>query len=357
MTHTAEAEVNALHIALLAPPWYAIPPEGYGGIEIVVADLAEALIDRGHHVTVVGAGPRGTRAEMLSTFPEPQYPRMGNAVVEVAHAAAATRLIERVQPDIVHDHSLAGPLVAGVRRQPTVVTVHGPVIEDLELYYRALGRTVGLVALSEAQRRPVPDLPWVGTVHNALSLDSFPFQESKDDYVLVLARCTPDKGVHLAIDAARAAGRRLVMALKCGEPQERAYFNEFLKPRLGPDVDYVGEASTDEKLKLLAGASCLLFPICWEEPFGMVAIEAMACGTPVVAFRRGALPETVRDGITGVLVSRPDELPAAIEQADALSPAACREHVERTFSSAGMAEGYELVYRTMLRAAAVPGSN
>lgn len=348
MTHTADTATDALHITLLAPPWYAVPPEGYGGIEIVVADLAEGLIARGHQVTVVATGPRGTRADTFSTYPEPQSARIGNAVVEVAHAAAAARLIEQVQPDVVHDHCLAGPLLARARRQPTVVTVHGPVTDDFALYYRSLGHEVGLVALSEAQCRPAPDLAWVGTVHNALRVERFPFQDAKDDYTLVLARCSPDKGVHLAIDAARAAGRRLVMALKCSEPQERDYFEEYVEPRLGPDVDYVGEASFTDKLKLLAGASCLLFPVCWDEPFGMVAIEAMACGTPVVGFGRGALPETIRDRVTGVLVSRPDELPAAIGRASSLSPAACREHVERTFSSAGMAEGYERVYRRML---------
>jgi len=277
---------------------------------------------------------------------------MADPVVEVAHGAAAGRLIEGMQPDVVHDHSLAGPLLAAARRPPTVVTVHGPVTDDLELYYRSLGESVGLVALSNAQRRAAPDLPWMGTVHNALGLERFPFQDTKGDWVLVLARCAPDKGVHIAIDAAREAGRRVVMALKCGEPRERDYFEEFVEPRLGPDVDYIGEASTDDKMKLLAGASCLLFPICWEEPFGMVAIEAMACGTPVVAFRRGALPETVLDGVTGVLVSRPEELPAAIQRADSLSPLACREHVERRFSSAGMAAAYEQVYRAAIGAAA-----
>jgi glycosyltransferase involved in cell wall biosynthesis len=340
--------MDKLRIAMVAPPWYEVPPAGYGGIEQVVAELVERLIDRGHQVTLIGIRAEGSRAEVLSTYPTAQAERIGDPAVEAAHAAAADQLIADLRPDLVHDHTLTGPLLAGGREIPTVITAHGPVTDDVGMLFASLGDSIRLVALSEAQIRPRPDLPWAGVVHNAVATDQFPFRAEKDDYALFLGRCNPTKGVHLAIDAARAAGRRLVLAMKCNEPAEQEYFDAEVQPRLGPDTEYVGEAGGEEKLALLAGARCLLFPIRWEEPFGMVAIEAMACGTPVVGFRRGALPEIVAEGVTGVLVSDPDELPAAIAHADTFSPAACRERVETSFSGARMAADYERIYRAVL---------
>ncbi|MDA8371885.1 MAG: glycosyltransferase family 4 protein [Nocardiopsaceae bacterium] len=337
-----------LRLVLLAPPWYEVPPAGYGGIEEVLAELAERLVERGHDVTLVGVGQRATGAKLRVTYGKPQGDRIGESVIEAAHAASAQRIIRDLSPDLVHDHSLAGPLMAAARRAPTLATVHGPITGDHALYYRSLREDLRLAAISEAQRRTMPELPWAATVHNALSLHRFPFRAVKEDYTLVLGRCSPEKGVGTAIQAARTAGHRVVIALKCTEPDERDYFETAIRPLLGSDTDYIGEASAEQKLELLAGAKCLLFPIRWEEPFGMVAIEAMACGTPVVAFRRGALPETVRDGVTGILVSQSAELPTAIESALGLDPHACWEHVNRHFSGTAMARNYEQAYRSVL---------
>ena len=206
---------------------------------------------------------------------------------------------------------MAGPLVAAGRDVPTVVTVHGPVAGELGEYYRQLGTTVSLVAISDRQRRIAPDLNWLATVHNALRVDGFPFRDEKEDWVFFLGRCVQDKGMHVAIDAARAAGRRIVLAAKCTEPLEKAYFEAEIAPRLGPDTEWLGEVSSAEKKELLSRAGCLLFPILWEEPFGMVMIEALACGTPVVALRRGSVPEVVIDGLTGIVCDDPDELPGS----------------------------------------------
>jgi len=333
---------------MVAPPWFDIPPRAYGGIEAVVADLAEALVARGHTVTLIAAGQNGTSARFLRTYEEPPSERLGQPLPEVVHAAAAAEILADLDVDIVHDHSLAGPLTASARSTPTVATIHGPTNGDLSTYYRHLGTAVSLVAISEAQRALAPDLNWTGTVHNGIDVASFPYQETKEDWVLFLGRFDPNKGPDLAIDAARAAGRHIVLAGKLNEPAEHAFFEQAIRPRLGPDATYVGEADARLKRELYAKAACLMFPIRWSEPFGMVMIEAMACGTPVVALRGGSVPEVVVDGTTGIVCTTPDELAAAIDKTAGLLPAACRRHVTRHFDLTTMAEGYEKVYAQLV---------
>ncbi|HEU4425875.1 MAG TPA: glycosyltransferase family 4 protein, partial [Pilimelia sp.] len=306
---------------MVAPPWFDIPPRAYGGIEAVVGDLTEVLVARGHTVTLIAAGRNGTPARFLRTYDEPPSQRLGQPLPEVVHAAAVARLLADLEVDVVHDHSLAGPLTAAGRQTPTVATIHGPTNGDLADYYRHVGTAVSLVAISEAQRGQAPDLNWRATVHNGIDVASFPYQESKEDWVLFIGRFDPDKGPDLAIDAARAAGRSIVLAGKLNEPAEHAYFEQAIRPRLGPDATYVGEADATLKRELYAKATCLMFPVRWSEPFGMVMTEAMACGTPVVALRRGSVPEVVAHGTTGIICTAPDELPAAIDKAASLRPA------------------------------------
>ncbi|UOE18814.1 glycosyltransferase family 4 protein [Thermobifida halotolerans] len=353
MENATASDRPRMRLVLLAPPWYEVPPVAYGGVEEVLGELADRLVDHGHDVTIVGVGRRRTRAKLRTTYGRPQEERIGEHTVEIAHVAAAQRLIAELRPDLVHDHTVAGPLMAAARTAPTLATVHSLLTPDLALCYRSLRGDVRIAAVSEAQRRSAPDLPWAATVHNAVAPHRFPFRAVKEDYTLVLGRCTPDKGIDIAIEAAREAGRRLVIALKCSQPDERDYFDAVVRPLLGSDTDYVGQASRKQKSELLAGACCLLFPVRWEEPFGMVAVEAMACGTPVVGFRRGALRETVRDGVTGVLVSRRTELAEAVDEAVRLDPRACREHVCRRFGGETMARNYEEVYRAVLGSAPV----
>ena len=339
-----------MRIAMIAPPWFTVPPQGYGGVENMCADLVDGLVDRGHEVTLIGAGKAGTRAgRFLSTYAEPPSGRLGEPLPEVLHSAAVARILAGLDVDLVHDHTLAGPLLARGRGVPTVVTMHGPVAGEPGEYYRQLGDTVSLVAISAAQRRAAPDLAWRGTVHNAIDVSSFPYRAEKEEMVLFLGRLHPDKGVHLAIDAARGAGLPIVVAGKCSEPVEQEYFRTFIEPRLGPDVTIFGTADAAAKRELLARATALVFPILWEEPFGMVMIEAMACGTPVVALRRGAVPEVVVDGVTGILCDDPADLPAAITAARDLSPAECRAHVANCFDAETMVGGYESVYRELLQ--------
>ncbi|WP_197319838.1 glycosyltransferase family 4 protein [Saccharomonospora sp. NB11] len=335
-------------IAMIAPPWFELPPSAYGGIEAMAADLIEQLSLRGADLTLVGVGRNGTPADFVPTYDKPNEDRLGQVLPEVTHAAELSDIIEKIDPDVVHDHSLAGPLMARGRRMPTVLTAHGPVNGEMGRYYRGLGDSVHLVAVSDAQRRLAPDLNWVGTVHNAVRVDRFPFQEKKEDYVLFLGRACVEKGIPQAISAARRAGVHLKIAAKCREPEEKAYFDREIAPLLGPGVEWLGEADRARKAELLKGARCLVFPVCWEEPFGIVMVEAMACGTPVVGFRRGSVPEVVAHGRTGFVCDDVEGLADAIGRVDELSPHDCRREAELRFDVELMADRYARIYESVL---------
>ncbi len=346
-----------MRIGIVAPPWYQVPPEGYGGIERVCHSLVQGLVTSGHDVTLVGAGRAGAGTRFISTYPRPasELTSAGGALPEVIHAARSAQALAELELDLIHDHSLAGPLTANGSNPPTLITAHGPLSGEFGDYFRALPDDVGLIAISESQRRCAPDLNWVATVHNALDVDAYPMVERKQEYVAFVGRMNPDKGVGLAIDAARAAGRRLVLAAKCEEPSEVDYFEREVAPRLGDDVDLHENAGADEAMAILSGARCLVFPIQWEEPFGMVMIESMACGTPVVALRNGSVPEVIEEGVTGFICEDPAELPDAIERAGRLDPAACRDRVARLFDVPVMVSRYEETYRTFAGLSDGPG--
>ena len=343
-----------LRIAMVVPPWLSVPPPGYGGLETLVAGLVDALVERGHAVTLFGAGTgHGTSADFVSTCDELQYERMGESLPELAHLAHVDRLIGPADFDLVHDHSTIGPLVAGRRRVPTVATVHGNPVGEYGTVLGNTDRGVGLVAISHTQRRANPGLPWAGTVHNAMPLRDVPRKRAPGTGpVLWLARFSPDKGPDVAIAACRAAGLPLTLAGKSNEPAERRYLEQVVRPLLGDDVTLVVNADRATALRLLLDARCLIMPIQWAEPFGMVMVEAMATGTPVVALGRGAVPELVRNGITGFVCEHPGELPAALRAAADLDPADCVAHVAENFSVERMAADYEAVYRGFLAARA-----
>ncbi len=343
-------------VAMVVPPYFDVPPKAYGGVEAVVADLVDALVARGHDVTLFGAGEPGTKAKFVPVWDRAVPERLGEPFPEVVHAIRVRRAIEKVAAtsgvDLVHDHTFAGPLNASVFQRlglPTVLTVHGPVEDDIYRYYQDLGDEVALVAISDRQRELAAGLNWSGRVHNALNVDDWPFRVEKDDYALFLGRFSECKAPHLAVEAAHAAGIPLVLAGKCSERPEQIYFEEKVRPLLTDNDHVFGLADATAKRKLLANARCLLFPIRWEEPFGMVMIESMVCGTPVVALRGGAVSEVIVDGVTGRICDDPAELPAAIEEVRAMDPFACRAHVKAKFGSDTLGLGYEQVYRRVLR--------
>ncbi|MEU7765187.1 glycosyltransferase family 4 protein [Nocardia sp. NPDC049190] len=342
-------------IAMVVPPYFDVPPKAYGGVEAVVADLVDALVARGHDVTLFGAGEPGTKAKFVPVWDRTLPERLGEPFPEVVHALRVRRAIEKLAAtsgvDLVHDHTFAGPLNAYAYQSlglPTVLTVHGPVEDDIYRYYQDLGEEVALVAISDRQRELAHGLNWSGRVHNALNVDDWPFQVEKGDYALFLGRFNECKAPHLALEAAHAAGIPLVLAGKCSEVPEKAYFEQKVRPLLTDNDHLFGLADATAKRKLLANARCLLFPIRWEEPFGMVMIESMVCGTPVVALRGGAVSEVVVDGVTGRICDDPAELPAAIAEVQTIDPAACRAHVQAKFGSDTLGRGYEQVYRNLL---------
>ncbi|SHF10928.1 glycosyltransferase family 4 protein [Streptoalloteichus hindustanus] len=338
-----------LHIAMVATPWFTLPPHAYGGIEQMVANLVEVLVADGHELTLIGVGDNGTNAQhFLTTYGQPECDRLGAAIPEVVHAGQAARLLAELRVDLVHDHSLAGPLTAAGREIPTAVTVHLPVNGELGDLYAALGDSVRLVAISEAQRESRPELNWIGMVHNAVRVDTYPYSDDKEDYALFLGRASWQKGLHVAVDAAREADVPLVVAAKCIEESEKIYFDEEVKPRLGPGVEWIGQVDAVGKRKLLQHARCLVFPILGDEAFGLVMVEALACGTPVVALRRASVAEIVRSGETGLVCDTPEELPNALHEVRRISPARCREDARLRFDSVGMAHRYEDLYRRVL---------
>ncbi|MFE4367918.1 glycosyltransferase family 4 protein [Streptomyces sp. NPDC056835] len=340
-----------LSIAVVAPPWFTVPPSGYGGIEAVCADLVDGLVARGHRVALIAAGKSETKAtEQHSSFESPQSLRINETIVDAYHTALADSVISGGKFDIVHDHTLAGPLLGRSRNIPTVSTIHSNLKGDYLAYFREMSKWVALVALSRGHQAASPDVTWTDYVYNGIRTADFPFRDraEKEDWVLFLGRSTRAKGMDVAIDAARAAGRRIVLAAKCNEPPEKRYFEEHVRPRLGSDTEWLGEVGGAEKGELLAKAACLVNPISWEEPFGLVMAEAMACGTPVVTYARGAAPEVVEHGVTGYVNTSFDDLVASIDAADSLSPKACRTRAVENFDMSVMVEKYERLYLRLL---------
>lgn len=334
---------------MVMPPWYEMPPNGYGGIEMICAALVDGLCAQGHDVTVFGAGTgTGTKASFVSTCPQTQHERLGEGLPDVLHAARVNQLLTDSEFDIVHDHSLCGPLTAGQRIAPTVVTAHNRADGELGDFYASLGDQVDLVAISESQRQSRAELNWAATIHNAIDPAQFSPEHHPDGPVVWLARFSPNKGPDLAILACRAAGLPLVLAGKCTEPDEKRYFNEVVRPLLGGDVELVVNGDRSITHRLLREARCLIMPIRWPEPFGMVMIEAMASGTPVVALGHGAVPEVVRHGYTGWICDDPTQLPDALRRAGELDPDNCVAHVRARFSADQMVRRYEQVYRTAI---------
>jgi len=232
---------------------------------------------------------------------------------------------------------------------PTIHTLHGPFTEQTLMLYRRVARQHWFVAISESQRSMAPpDLRWAGVVYNGILMDRYPLREDKDDFLFFLGRADEEKAPHLAIEAARRAGRRLVMCVTTKNERERSYWAANVEPILGDDVEVHGECPNDQKTDLLARAAALLFPIQWDEPFGLVMTEAMACGTPVVAWRNGSVPEVVADGETGFIVESVDEMAAAVERVGDLDPRVMRSRVEQHFSAAAMITGYERAYERAL---------
>jgi glycosyltransferase involved in cell wall biosynthesis len=340
-----------LRVAMLAPPWISVPPPGYGGVEAVVSVLSEALMRRGNDVTLFCA-PGSTSSARVVTLLEDAHPdEIERSLFEVDHVARAFAAIDLAREsrrfDVVHDHCGFTALAMADRLDtPLVHTLHGQFTDATAAFYTRHESKATLVAISRAQRAKAPrPMRGVAVIPNPIDVRGWPLQERKQDYVLWIGRMTAEKGPHRAIAAAREAGVRLVLAGVIQSGQQ-SFFDREVAPHIDGDrVSFLGEVGGAPKRSLFAGARALLMPISWEEPFGMVMVEALACGTPVIAFPAGAAKDLVLDGRTGFLVRDERAMAGAIGRLESIAASDCRAWVAEHCDVDVVAEAYESAYR------------
>jgi glycosyltransferase involved in cell wall biosynthesis len=340
-----------MRIAQVSPLFESVPPTAYGGTERVVAYLTDALVEAGHEVTLVASGDSSTRARLISAAPRAL--RLDKSCQDsLAHHILELELVAQLADrfDIIHFHT--GFLHLPIARRlgtASITTLHGRLdLPDLSPLMEEF-RDAPVVSISNAQRRPIADANWCGTVYHGLPAGLLPFSAAPGDYAVFLGRISPEKRADRAIEIARRAGIELVIAAKV-DAVDREYFRQTIEPLLaGPGVRYIGEVSDSEKAGLLGGARALLFPIDWPEPFGMVVIEALSCGTPVIAWNHGSVPELLQSGLDGWIVESVDEAVEALHHSDRIDRRACRAAFERRFTVERMARDYLAVYENLMR--------
>ncbi len=341
-----------MKIGLLAPPWLPIPPPAYGGTEAVIDLLARGFQDAGHDVVLYTTGDSTCPVPRRWVFDHGEPDRMGIAAIELRHLIHAYRELQDC--DIVHDHTLIGPVYAARFPELTVVTTnHGPFNPELTDLYTEIASEVPIIAISEHQASTAARLDIAAVIHHGLELDQFPvgpgLGDDDGEYFLFLGRMVPEKGARRAVVAAQRAGVRLKIAAKMREPLEHQFFSEQIEPLLDDRVAYVGEVGASERLELLRGAKALVNPIRWPEPFGLVMIEALACGTPVLAFKEGSAPEIVEHGVTGFLCDEVDDLVEAIAHVGEIDRDACRTSAEERFTTRRMVSNHLTLFERLLR--------
>jgi glycosyltransferase involved in cell wall biosynthesis len=344
-------QASRLRIAQVAPLYERLPPRLYGGTERVASYITEELVRRGHDVTLFASGDSLTTAKLVAG--SPQALRLADQLeygtflhlpmLSDVYEGAADRF------DIIHSHVdyWSFPF-ARLSRVPTVATMHGRLnVQQLQPVYSRY-RSVPLVSISDSQRKPLPFMNWAATIYHGLPRDLLRFSPQPGKYLAFLGRISPEKGPDLAIEVARRVGIPLKIAAKVDKVDNDYYLSQ-IKPKLSPpDVEYIGEISESEKSDFLGGAIALLFTIEWPEPFGLAMIEAMACGTPVIARPYGSVPEIVSPGISGFVESGIPDLAAAVARVETLSRVKCREEFERRFTVEAMIDNYERVYRRLI---------
>jgi len=342
-----------VRIGIVSTPWTALPPPAYGGIEGVVDRLARGYLAAGHDVLVAAPGDSTCPVPLVPGAPPADPDGIGLTEVELAHIVRSYKAMQEM--DIVHDHTLIGPLY---RRRPPdvpiVSTLHGPFRPFLREAYQAMADDVALVAISHHQASTAQGVPITRVIHHGIDVDAVPFGDGSGGYFCFLGRMSPSKGVREAALVARKAGVPLRIGAKLQDKGEREYFECAVAPLLNSDVEYLGELNKEEKYDLLCGATAMLNPIQWAEPFGLVMLEALAAGTPVVTTPCGAAPEIVDDGVTGYIREDIDALAAVLPQVGNLDRKRCREEARRRFSTECMVTKHLELYNDVL-AGARPG--
>jgi len=346
-----------MKIAQVPPLYEAVPPRLYGGTERVVAHLSDALVSLGHEVTLFGSAESQTQARLAVV--RDQAIRLDPALHKSDLAAHMTQVSEvrrrAAEFDVIHFHTdmIHFPFFEDMPGK-VITTLHGRLdMKDLPAVYRRW-RQFPLVSISDDQRKPLAFANWAGTVHHGFPTDLYRFQPQPQGYLAFLGRISPEKGPDRAVGIARRVGRPLKMAAKV-DAADQAYFEDRIQPLLyDPGVEFIGEIGDDRKCAFLGGADALLFPINWPEPFGLVMIEAMACGTPVIAYGCGSVPEVIEDGVTGFIVSNEDEAVRALGRIHTLDRAEIRKRFELRFSAVAMARRYVDLYGRLGRPSGLP---
>lgn len=339
-----------MRIAQIISPVLKFPPKKYGGTERVVYTLTEELVRRGHDVTLFASGDARTSAKLEAVTPinlldagvADPYGANPWTVLTIGKAYSMQEKF-----DIIHDHTWhLGLPTAEIATTPAVFTVHGPFTIDNKKIFETL-RKPYIVTISKSQAIPVPKINHVGTVYHGFDMQHYPFSPKHDGYLLFVGRISQEKGIHYAIDAAKYLNMPLIIAAKV-DSVEMKYYEEYVKPRLGGKIKWIGEVDEEDRNKLMSRAMAFLHPACWREPFGLAIIEAMACGAPVIGFNRGSVPELVEDGVSGFVVEDTLEMIDAITRIDSVDREKTRNYALEKFSVKNMVDGYEAIYERIL---------
>ncbi len=343
-----------LRIGILAPPWVPVPPVGYGGTESVIGRLARGLRTAGHDVRLWTAGDSTCPVPRGFTYPTARTEAMGTSSIELRHTLEGYEWFGDEGCDVIHDHTLVGPFVAPATA-PVITTNHGPFDNpELATIFSRFPRAIPIIAISRNQASVAPGLGIhvAHVIHHGIDVDEVPEGGGRGDehgpYLLFLGRMNPAKGVVQAIEIARATGHRLLVAAKMREAAELAFYEEVVAPRCTDGIEYIGEVGGAAKERLIGGATALLSPIQWPEPFGLVMIEALAAGTPVISTPQGAAPEIVVHGRTGFLCDDTDALVRAVRSVERIDRRDCRSDVARRFSVGRMVRRHVAAYRELL---------
>ena len=328
-----------MRVAIISTPHVPTPPRGYGASELIAGLVAEGLHRRGHQVRLFACAGSTAAVEECRTFREIETAQTFDQreLIHVGHA-----LREAADCDIIHNHCVSvGPAFAHFVDRPFLTTLHylHPIVHSFP--------DAAYVAVSDHQKQSLPRLNVVGRVYNGIDLREFPLNVERDDYLIFLGRFHPNKGADIAISVAERLGRRLIIAAPAPPDDKRDWFEQCIRPRLSESIEWIGPVEGQEKAKLLGRAAATLLPLRWDEPFGLVMIESMACGTPPIAIRRGAAPEIIVDGISGWLVDDAAQMASAVERAQQIDPFICRRHVEVNFTADRMVDAYITLYEGM----------